>query len=105
MVSVKLLAALGAASVAAAQDFTQEEIDSGAALKSISKEAFDAAMARLPESGEGCTKENVRVRKEWRVSPFIPATPSQVRKKRVRRGRAMESRSADGSPGATCPTR
>lgn len=75
MASVKLLAALGAASLAAAQDFTQEEIDSGAALKSISKQAFDAAMARLPESGEGCTKENVRVRKEWRVSPFTPAIP------------------------------
>lgn len=66
MASVKkLLAALAAVSLAAAQDFTQDEIDSGVALKDISKQAFDAAMARLPETGEGCTKENVRVRKEW----------------------------------------
>ena len=61
----KLLAALAASTVAVAQDFTQEEIDSGEALKALSKQAFDAAMARLPDSGEGCTKETVHVRKEW----------------------------------------
>lgn len=64
-IAKKLLAGLAAFSLATAQDFTQEEIDSGDALKSLSKQAFDAAMARLPDSGEGCTKENVRVRKEW----------------------------------------
>ena len=61
----KLLAALAASSAVVAQDFSQEEIDGGDALKALSKQAFDAAMARLPESGDGCTKENVRIRKEW----------------------------------------
>lgn len=61
----KLLTALAASSLVAAQDFTQEEIDSGEALKALNKQALDAALARLPESGEGCTRENVRVRKEW----------------------------------------
>ena len=60
-----LLVALAAFSLVAAQDFTQEEIDAGDALKSLSQQALDAALARLPESGEGCTRENVRVRKEW----------------------------------------
>lgn len=67
----KLLAALAALSVASAQDFTQEEIDSGDVLKVLSKQALDAAMARLPDSGEGCTKENVRVRREWQVVPRV----------------------------------
>lgn len=61
----KMLAALAASSMVAAQDFTPEEIDSGDALKALSKQALDAALERLPESGEGCTRENVRVRKEW----------------------------------------
>ncbi|KAI2468693.1 Di-copper centre-containing protein [Annulohypoxylon bovei var. microspora] len=49
-------------------DFPQEDIDSGKALKEISKQAYDNALARLDGSGE-CTKENVRVRKEWRNIP------------------------------------
>lgn len=66
----KLLAALAATSLVAAQDtpqfqFTQEEIDSGAALQSLSEKALENALARLPETGEGCTRETVRVRKEW----------------------------------------
>ncbi|SPO01150.1 related to monophenol monooxygenase (tyrosinase) [Cephalotrichum gorgonifer] len=67
----KLLAALAATTLVAAQDttFTQEQVDSGEALKSLSKQALDAALARLPESGEGCTRENVRVRREWRNLP------------------------------------
>lgn len=79
----KLLAALAATSLAAAQDFTQEDIDSGAALKSLSQQALDAAMARLPESGDGCTKENVRVRKEWWVPLDHLRRTILARKKRV----------------------
>ncbi|KAI1209703.1 Di-copper centre-containing protein [Annulohypoxylon truncatum] len=49
-------------------DFPQEDIDSGKALKEISKQAYDTALARLDGTGK-CTKDNVRVRKEWRYIP------------------------------------
>ena len=39
-------------------------IASGKALKEIGKQAYDTALARLGGTGT-CTKENVRVRKEW----------------------------------------
>ncbi|KAI1444030.1 Di-copper centre-containing protein [Annulohypoxylon stygium] len=55
--------------IALGADFPQEDIDSGKALKEISKQAMDNALARLDGTGS-CTKENVRVRKEWR---YIPA--------------------------------
>lgn len=66
----KLLAALAATTLltgGASQtyEFSEEELISGEALKALSKEAYENALARLPESGEGCTRENVRVRKEW----------------------------------------
>ncbi|KAL7620655.1 hypothetical protein AAE478_009650 [Parahypoxylon ruwenzoriense] len=51
-------------------DFPQEDINSGKALQQISKTAYDAALARLEASPSStCTKENVRVRKEWRKIP------------------------------------
>ncbi|PKS10237.1 hypothetical protein jhhlp_001987 [Lomentospora prolificans] len=70
----KLLAALAATTfltgaAAQAYEFTEEELTSGDALKALSKQALENALARLPESGEGCTKENVRTRKEWRNLP------------------------------------
>lgn len=47
-------------------DYPQEDINSGKALQQMSKTAYDTALARLDGSGK-CTKENVRVRKEWYV--------------------------------------
>lgn len=47
--------------------YSQADIDSGKAIQQMSKTAFDNAMKRLPASGPGCTKENVRIRKEWYV--------------------------------------
>ncbi len=58
-------ALLSAPQLGLAVDFSQEQIDSGEAIKALSKQAFDAAWERLPESGEGCTRENVEIRKEW----------------------------------------
>ncbi|KAI1104576.1 Di-copper centre-containing protein [Jackrogersella minutella] len=49
-------------------DYPQADIDSGKALKDMSKRAYDNALARLDGSST-CTKENVRVRKEWRNIP------------------------------------
>ncbi|KAI6086654.1 Di-copper centre-containing protein [Hypoxylon rubiginosum] len=51
-------------------DFPQEDIDSGKALQSISATAKANALARLETAPtEGCNKDNVRVRKEWRNIP------------------------------------
>jgi len=66
----KLLAALAATTfltgvAAQTYEFSEEELTSGDALKALSKQAMENALARLPESGEGCTRENVKVRKEW----------------------------------------
>jgi hypothetical protein len=49
-----------------ATNYTQEEIDSGAALADLSKIAYENAMSRLESSGtSACNKDNVRVYKEW----------------------------------------
>ena len=45
--------------------FTAAEIDSGEALRKLGKIAYDNAMARVAKSTSGCTKDNVKVRKEW----------------------------------------
>ncbi|KAH9903835.1 hypothetical protein F4778DRAFT_101280 [Xylariomycetidae sp. FL2044] len=50
-------------------DFSQEDIVSGKALQSIGKTAYDNALARIGASAGTCTKDNVRVRKEWRNIP------------------------------------
>ncbi|KAL2115299.1 hypothetical protein VTJ04DRAFT_9554 [Mycothermus thermophilus] len=47
-------------------NFTQEEIDSGYALRELSRIAYENAMARVEKSTSGCTKENVQIRREWR---------------------------------------
>lgn len=46
--------------------YTQEDIESGKALADLSKIAYSNAMSRLenPVSPD-CTKENVKVFKEW----------------------------------------
>lgn len=54
---------------AAITEYTQEQINSGGALKDLSKLAYDTAMARLESNGtSGCNKDNVKVYKEWRVA-------------------------------------
>lgn len=46
-------------------NFTQQEIDSGYALRELSRIAYENAMARVEKSTSGCTKENVQIRREW----------------------------------------
>lgn len=46
-------------------DYPQADIDSGKVLQELSKTARENALARLGKSSSTCTKENVRVRKEW----------------------------------------
>jgi tyrosinase len=45
--------------------FTQAEIDSGKALQVLGKIAYDNAMARVAKATSGCTKDKVKIRKEW----------------------------------------
>jgi hypothetical protein len=46
--------------------YSLEDIDSGKALAELSKIAYDNAMSRLEDSvSSNCTKENVKVLKEW----------------------------------------
>lgn len=59
------------ADIDSGQAYSQADIDSGQALSDMSKTAYDNAMGRVAsgESGDGCTPDNVRVRKEWYVFP------------------------------------
>jgi len=47
--------------------FTQAQIDSGEAIRTLGKIAYDNAMARAAKATTGCTKDKVRIRKEWYV--------------------------------------
>lgn len=51
----------------ALSQYDQDAIDSGKALADLSQEAYDNAFSRLVKEGTRCTKDNVRVRKEWYV--------------------------------------
>ncbi|KAI2616100.1 Di-copper centre-containing protein [Hypoxylon sp. NC1633] len=56
--------------LALGDDFPQEDIESGKALQQLSQTAYNNALARLEASPSStCTKDNVRVRKEWRNIP------------------------------------
>ncbi|KAI1082084.1 hypothetical protein F5B20DRAFT_46851 [Whalleya microplaca] len=55
--------------LALAQDFSEPDIESGKALQEIGTTARNNALARIEASSSTCTKENVRVRKEWRNIP------------------------------------
>lgn len=55
-----------------ATNYTQEAIDSGAVLSDLNKQAYSNVLARLGNataSGQNgtaqCTRDNVRVRREW----------------------------------------
>jgi tyrosinase len=71
MKSIVLLAsALLAGSVISAPTanipkFTQDELDSGKAIRELGRIAYDNAMARASKATTGCTKDKVRIRKEW----------------------------------------
>lgn len=45
--------------------FTQAEMDSGKAIRELGRIAYENAMARAAKATTGCTKEKVRIRKEW----------------------------------------
>jgi tyrosinase len=61
--AVALLA--GAAISATIPTFTQAQIDSGEAIRKLGQIAYDTAMARAAKATTGCTKDKVRIRKEW----------------------------------------
>ncbi|KAE9568870.1 Tyrosinase-like protein orsC [Colletotrichum fructicola] len=53
-----------------ATNYTQEAVDSGEALSDLHAQAYNNALARLAANGTSqCTKDNVRVRREWRNMP------------------------------------
>lgn len=57
----------GMAISAAIPTFTQAQIDSGEAIRQLGKIAYDNAMARAAKATSGCTKDKVKIRKEWYV--------------------------------------
>lgn len=61
--AVALLA--GMAISATIPTFTQAQIDSGEAIRQLGKIAYDTAMARAAKATTGCTKDKIKVRKEW----------------------------------------
>ncbi|KAH6620753.1 hypothetical protein B0J18DRAFT_491132 [Chaetomium sp. MPI-SDFR-AT-0129] len=66
LTSALALASSALAAPAEIPQFTQEEIDTGVAIRELGRIAYENALARVEGSTEGCTKENVRIRKEWR---------------------------------------
>jgi tyrosinase len=62
-----LLVGMVASVPAAIPSFTAAEIDSGKAIQALGKIAFDTAMARAANRTTGCTKDKVRIRREWWV--------------------------------------
>lgn len=51
--------------------FTAAEISSGAAMQQLGKIAYDNAMTRLANATSGCTKDTVKIRKEWWVVFYL----------------------------------
>ncbi|KAK3389873.1 hypothetical protein B0H63DRAFT_105026 [Podospora didyma] len=65
--SVAAVAVLAGMTLSAAvPTFTQAQIDSGEALRQLGKIAYDTAMARAAKATTGCTKDKIKIRKEWR---------------------------------------
>lgn len=64
VVAVALL--VGTAFSATIPTFSQAQIDSGDAMRQLSKIAYDTAMARAAKATTGCTADKVKIRKEWR---------------------------------------
>jgi len=51
--------------------FTQAQIDSGEAIRQLGKIAYDNAMARAAKATSGCTKDKVKIRREWYVGIYL----------------------------------
>lgn len=66
----------GLAVGAAIPTFTQAQIDSGEAIRQLGKIAYDTAMARAAKATVGCTKDKVKIRKEWYEAPFQTVSSS-----------------------------
>ena len=62
---VRAAPAPAADALSAIPSFTPAEIDSGEAIRKLGKIAYDNALARVAKSTSGCTKDNVKIRKEW----------------------------------------
>jgi len=52
-------------------DFSAEDIDSGRAIQALGQIAYDNAMARVAKATQGCTKDKLKIRKEWYVITAI----------------------------------
>jgi len=50
---------------AAIPSFTAEQITSGKAIQQLGAIAYENAMARVNAATSGCTKDKVKIRKEW----------------------------------------
>lgn len=68
LVAGALFGGLTLSAPSAIPTFTADEINSGKALQELGKIAYDNAMARVAKSTSGCTKDNVKIRKEWCVN-------------------------------------
>jgi tyrosinase len=51
--------------VAAIPTYSTADIESGKAIRDLSKIAYDNAMARAAKATTGCTKDKLKFRKEW----------------------------------------
>ncbi len=51
--------------LAAMPTYASADVDSGKAMRDLSKLAYDTAMARAAKGTHGCTKDKVKIRKEW----------------------------------------
>ncbi|KFA69870.1 hypothetical protein S40285_08983 [Stachybotrys chlorohalonatus IBT 40285] len=71
----QILLMLGLTGVTVGQ-YPQRDIDSGLALRDLSRQSHDAALARLRSSTSGCTPQTIRVRKECLYSD-IPGARSR----------------------------
>lgn len=59
---------VGMAACTSIPTFTQAQIDSGDAIRQLGKMAYDIALARAAKATSGCSKDKIRIRKEWRVA-------------------------------------
>ena len=65
LASALLVGTVVSAPTAEIPKFTQAEVDSGQAIRELGRIAYDNAMARASKATTGCTKDKVRIRKEW----------------------------------------
>ncbi|KAG7288169.1 hypothetical protein NEMBOFW57_007694 [Staphylotrichum longicolle] len=66
LASALLAGSAAGAPTAQIPKFTQAEIDSGKAIRELGRIAYENALARAAKATTGCTRDKVRIRKEWR---------------------------------------